>query len=76
MTMIGTILLGCAAVAVLDALGKMGDTRVKYGKDIFGNRYKTEDGICYRCDGSGEVHGHTCRKCGGSGRYHRRTWYS
>lgn len=74
--MIGTILFTCGVIAVIDALSKMGDTKVKYGKDIFGQRCKKEDGECYRCDGTGEVHGKTCRKCGGSGRYHRTTWYS
>ena len=77
--MIGTILLltgGVVGASVLNEMRKSGDTRVERGKDIFGNRYKIEDGVCFRCDGSGKVHGKTCRKCGGSGRYHKRTWYS
>lgn len=74
--MIGTILTVCLIGGALDAISKAGDTRVKHGKDIFGHRYKTEDGVCFRCDGSGKVHGKTCHKCGGSGRYHKRTWYS
>lgn len=74
--MIGTILGTCAVVAVIDTLSELGDTKVKRGKDIFGRRYKAVDGECYRCDGTGEVHGKTCSKCGGTGRYHRRTWYS
>ena len=74
--MIGTILTVCAVAGAINALGKVGDTRVRHGKNIFGERYRTEDGPCYRCDGTGEVHGHTCRKCGGSGWYHKRTWYS
>ena len=74
--MIGTLLVGCAVYSVIDAISKMDDTHVKRGKDLLGRRYKTVDGVCYRCDGTGEVHGKTCRKCGGSGRFHNRTWYS
>ena len=74
--MIGTLLVGCAIYGVIDAISKMDDTKVRHGKDLLGRRYKTVDGVCHRCDGSGEVHGKTCRKCGGSGRYHSRTWYS
>ena len=73
--MIGKILVGCAVCGIIDAVSKMNDSRVERGKSVFGHRYKKVDGICYRCDGTGEVHGETCRKCGGSGRYHKRTWY-
>lgn len=73
--MIGTILVACGVAATLNTLSKIGDTHVKRGRDFFGNRYKSEDGPCYRCDGTGKVNGHTCRKCGGSGWYHKRTWY-
>lgn len=74
--MIAEILFGMGLFSALGALGKGGDTRVRHGKDILGRRYRTEDGVCYRCGGSGRVHGETCRKCGGSGRFHRRTYYS
>ena len=74
--MLTEFLVGIGVASALNALGKRGDTRVRHGKDIFGNRYRTVDGMCYRCGGSGLVNGTTCRKCGGSGRFHRRTWYS
>ena len=74
--MIGTILAGCVIYGIIHEISKYDDTKVSHGKDIFGCRYKDVDGVCHRCDGSGEVHGETCRKCGGSGRYHSRTWYS
>ena len=63
-------------VVVLNAISKIGDTRVKYGRDIFGNKYKKVSGKCHSCGGSGSVRGHSCRKCGGSGRFSSRTWYS
>jgi len=66
-----------AGYAIFDAIvSSGGDTRVRHGKDILGHKYKTVDGDCYRCGGSGEVHGQTCRKCGGSGRFYKRIWYS
>ena len=74
--MLTEFLVGIGVASALNALRKRGDTRVRHGEDIFGNRYRTVDGMCYRCGGSGLVNGTTCRKCGGSGRFHRRTWYS
>lgn len=70
--MIFEVLMGIAA---LDVISKWGDTRVKRGKDFLGRRYKKQSGKCFRCDGTGHVHGRTCRKCGGSGRYSHTTWY-
>ena len=74
--MLGTLIVGYCALYALNEMGKRRDTKVKHGRDLFGHKYKTEDGVCFRCDGSGKVHGSTCRQCGGDGRYHRRTWYS
>jgi len=73
--MILEFLVGCGIIAALDTFGKRNDTHVRYGRDILGTRYKTTSGPCFRCGGSGAVHGQTCRKCGGTGRYRNRTWY-
>ena len=60
---------------ILSAFGhKRRDTHVKHGKNLFGCRYKEVSGECFRCNGSGKVHGKECRKCGGSGKYSRTTW--
>lgn len=74
--MIGTILTVCLIGGVLNEMSKSGDTRVKHGKNIFGDSYTETEGPCFRCDGTGKVHGKTCRKCGGSGQYQKTTWYS
>lgn len=80
--MIGTILaIGGALGATGWALNKMDeaikgdDNRVKRGRNIFGSRYRTVRGVCYRCNGTGSVRGQRCRKCGGTGEYKRTTWY-
>lgn len=73
--MLGTILVICGVGAAIKSLGEMNDTVVKRGRDIFGTRYKTTKGKCFRCNGTGVVYGQVCRKCGGSGYYSHRTWY-
>ena len=55
--------------------GKAGDNYVERGRDFWGHKYKKRHGMCYRCHGTGYVHGGTCRKCGGSGKFSRTTWY-
>ena len=67
----GTIgLIGCFA-----SYGEEGDNHVEHGSDFWGHKYKKTRGICYRCHGTGAVHGRTCRKCGGTGEFSRTTWY-
>lgn len=80
--MVGTILTiasilgvgGYVAGAMNEESKKRGDNRVEHGKTFFGSRYRTVRGPCYRCHGTGEVHGKECPKCGGSGEYRRTTW--
>ena len=74
--MLGTLLIGYCALYALNEMGKSRDAKVKHGRDIFGHRYRKEEGVCFRCDGTGHVHGNACRKCGGNGRYHKTTWYT
>ena len=73
---IGTILTVLLIGGILHEMSKSGDTRVKRGKDIFGDSYTKTEGPCYRCDGTGEVNGKTCHKCGGTGWYQKTTWHS
>jgi len=76
--MLGTILTVCGIGWAIKAFGEQednGDTVVKRGSTFFGSRYKDVTGTCFRCDGTGTIHGRTCRKCGGTGRYSHRTWY-
>ena len=55
--------------------GQAEDNYVECGSDFWGHKYKKTRGMCYRCNGTGHVHGRTCRKCGGSGKFSRTTWY-
>ena len=71
--MIVELLVGCAILSAF--AGNKRDTRVKRGKNLFGCRYKEVSGECFRCNGSGKVHGKTCRKCGGTGEFCRTTFY-
>lgn len=69
--MIAELLIGAAIISCLSNKGK---TQVRHGRTIFGCRYKEVSGKCFRCNGSGRVHGKSCHKCGGSGKYSHRTW--
>ncbi len=51
------------------------DTIVTHGTSRTHGNYTHVTGKCFRCDGTGSVHGDTCRKCGGTGRYEHRKWY-
>ena len=70
--MFGTIMTLCLLYSVGKTLSERGKTKVTHSRDFFGGHHTTVDGPCFRCDGTGKVHGRTCRKCGGSGRYHRK----
>ena len=74
--MFGPLLGFVFIVYVISAVfkGGGGDTRVKHGRGLSGRKYKTVNGPCFRCDGTGQVHGQTCRKCGGSGRFSQTYW--
>jgi len=55
--------------------GEEKDNYVERGSDFWGHKYKKTRGICYRCHGTGTIHGMTCRKCSGTGKFSRTTWY-
>ena len=63
------------AIGAAMPYGEEDDTHVEYGSDFWGHKYKKTNGICYRCHGTGSVHGKICRKCDGSGKFSRTTWY-
>jgi len=67
---VGVHCLTAARVCGEDLM-KLGDTHVKQGVTVFGSRYKTVRGPCYRCGQSGYVHGEICHRCGGTGEYRR-----
>ena len=71
--MIAEILVGCAVLSLFSH-NKSG-TRVRYGKSIFGCRYREVSGECFSCNGTGKVHGKRCRKCGGRGLYSHIAWH-
>ncbi len=71
--MIGELLVGAVILSCLSGKSNK-KNHVKHGKNVFGCRNKDVSGECWRCNGTGKVHGKTCRKCGGSGEYFHRTW--
>ena len=56
--------------------GEAEDNCVERGSDFWGHKYKKTSGMCYRCHGTGSVHGKPCPKCDGTGKFSRTTWYS